>query len=187
MPNMDRPFVVGKRVYLRPMDESDVEGQYLQWVNSQVVYSTLASLHFPTTKSKLVDYIRNNTGRTDSAFFGVMTADQNELIGTAKIGPIEWIDRHAYCALYIGNPDARGKGHGSEVVFLLLKYGFRVLNLRKISAGMIESNTASVRIFEKVGMKPDGRRKEQFFVNGHWEDHILMAMFQSDFFDKYPQ
>jgi ribosomal-protein-alanine N-acetyltransferase len=184
---MDRPFLVGKTIYLRPIDESDVDGDYLQWVNDEIVYSTLGSLHFPTTRARLLDYIRSNSAGNDVAFFGIMTTAENKLIGTAKLGPMQWIDRHAYCALYIGSPDARGKGYGSEVVRLLLRYGFNVLNLRKISAGMVESNVTSMKIFEKVGMKPDGRRKEQFFINGHWEDHILMAMFQSEFAEKYPQ
>jgi ribosomal-protein-alanine N-acetyltransferase len=187
MQNMDRPFLAGKRIYMRPIDTADADGDYLQWVNDEIVYSTLASLHFPTTKAKLLAYIESNSGSSDVAFFGIMTTAENKLIGTAKLGPVQWIDRHAYVALYIGDPAARGKGYGSEVVFLLLKYGFNVLNLRKISAGMVESNSASTRIFEKVGMKHDGRRREQFFVNGRWEDHILMAMFQSEFGEKYPQ
>ncbi|SRR6266566_5594426 len=182
---MERAFVIGKRVFLRPIDEADVDGPYLQWVNSEIVYSTLASLHFPTTRAKLLDYVRSNTARSDVAFFGIMTVDGDKFIGTAKIGPIQWIDRHSYCALFIGDPDFRGKGYGSEVAFLLLKYAFRVLNLHKISAGMVASNSASTKIFEKVGMKIEARLKDEYFINGRWEDHILMATFQSEFFQKY--
>ncbi|PYS56084.1 MAG: hypothetical protein DMG13_00970 [Acidobacteria bacterium] len=183
---MDRAFVIGKRVYLRPIDEADVDSNYLQWVNSEIVYSTLASLHFPTTRAKLLDYVRSNTGRPDVAFFAIMTVDGDKFIGTAKIGPIQWIDRHSYCALLIGDPAFRGKGYGSEVVFLLLKYGFCVLNLHKISAGMVASNRASTRIFEKAGMQVEACLKKEYFIDGKWEDHILMAAFQAEFFQKYP-
>ena len=184
---MDRAFVVGKQIYLRPIDEDDIDSGYLQWVNSEIVYSTLASLYFPTTKAKLQEYIRGNTGRSDVAFFAIVSVDGDKFIGTAKIGPIQWIDRHSYCALLIGDAAARGKGYGSEVAFLLLKYGFRVLNLRKISAGMVASNAGSIKIFEKAGMKVEARLKEEYFINGELQDHVLMAMFQSEFFEKHPQ
>jgi len=145
--------------------------------------TTLESLHFPTTRATLVDYIRTNTGRADVAFFGIMlkNEEQNLFIGTAKIGPVEWIHRHAYVALFIGEAAARSHGYGTEVVRLLLRYGFHVLNLHKISAGIVGSNTASIRLFKKVGMTIEAIRKDQFWVDGRWEDHVLMAMFDTEF------
>src|SRR5256885_812594 len=117
MSSMDRAFLVGDRVYLRPVDESDVDGDYLQWVNSEIVQTTLP-LYFPTTKAKQLEYVRSNTGRSDVAFFAIMARDNNKFIGTVKIGPMQWIERHAFCALLIGDEAARGQGFGSEAVYL---------------------------------------------------------------------
>ena len=30
---IDRPFLMGKKIYLRPFDLDDIEGDYLQWIN----------------------------------------------------------------------------------------------------------------------------------------------------------
>lgn len=182
---MDRAFLIGDRVYLRPMDIEDANGPYLQWVNSPNAYLTLGTLYFPTTKEALQDYIRRQIAHPDTAFFAVMTKSDDRFIGTAKIGPVETVHRHAYIGLFIGEESERGRGYGKEVVVLLLKYGFRQLNLHKISAGANASNVASIRMFEKVGMKVECRRPKQLFVDGVWEDHVMLAIFQEELFKRY--
>jgi ribosomal-protein-alanine N-acetyltransferase len=178
---MDRAFLIGDRVYLRPMDIGDAEGPYLQWVNSPTAYLALGSLYFPTTKAALEAYIKRQTEHPDTAFFAIMTKSDDRFIGTAKIGPVETVHRHAYIGLLIGAETEWGKGYGTETAMLLLKYGFRQLNLHKISAGANGSNGASIKMFEKAGMKVECRRPKQLFVNGVWEDHVILAMFDSEF------
>ena len=152
-------------------------GPYLQWVNSPTAYLTLGSLYYPTTKAGLESYITRQCENPDSSLFAIITKKEERLIGTAKIGPVEAIHRHAYIGLFVGEENERGKGYGREVVELLLAYGFKQLNLHKISAGSNVSNVASIRMFQKVGMKIECRRLNQLFVNGNWEDHIILADF----------
>lgn len=182
---MDRAFLIGDRIYLRPMDIGDADGPYLQWVNSPIAYLTLGTLYYPTTKAALEAYIQRQVENPDTALFAIMTKSDDRFIGTAKIGPVETVHRHAYIGLFIGEESERGRGYGREVVVLLLKYGFRQLNLHKISAGVNESNVASIRMFEKVGMKVECRRPKQLFVNGAWEAHVILAMFNDEFVSRY--
>lgn len=183
---MDRPFLIGDRIYLRPMDLADADGPYLQWVNSPSAYLALGTLYYPTTRAALEAYIKRQIEHPDTAFFAIMTKPDDRFIGTAKIGPVEDVHRHAFIGLFIGDERERGKGCGTEVVVLLLKYGFRQLNLHKISAGVNASNTVSIRMFEKVGMKVECRRPRQLFVDGKWEDHVILAMFDHEFQAGYP-
>jgi len=182
---MDRAFLIGDRIYLRPMDIGDADGPYLQWVNSPTAYLTLGTLYFPTTKAALEAYIKQQMEHPDAAFFAIMTKADDRFIGTAKLGPVEHPHRHVYIGLFIGEESERSKGYGTEVVKLLLQYGFRQLNLHKISAGTNASNVASIRMFEKVGMKVECRRSKQLFVNGAWEDHIILTMFENEFSTRY--
>jgi len=183
---VDRAFLIGEKIYLRPVDIADADGPYLQWVNSPIAYLTLGSAYYPKTKSALEAYIKKQIESPDSAFFAIMTKPDERFIGTAKLGPVEDVHRHAYIGLLIGEESARGKGYGTEVVVLLLKYGFRQLNLHKISTGANASNTASIRMFEKAGMTVDCRRRQQLYVNGVWEDQVILAMLADDFHRIYP-
>jgi RimJ/RimL family protein N-acetyltransferase len=183
---VDRAFLIGEKVYLRPVDISDADGPYLQWINSPIAYLTLGSVYYPKTKSALEAYIKKQIDSPDSAFFAIMTKPDERFIGTAKLGPVEHIHRHAYVGLFIGEESEWRKGYGTEVAVLLLKYGFRQLNLRKISVGANASNTASIRMFEKAGMTVDCRRRQQLYVNGVWEDQVILAMLADDFHRIYP-
>lgn len=42
-------------------------------------------------------------------------------------------------------------------------------------------------MFEKVGMKVECRRPRQLFVDGKWEDHVILAMFLEEFGKLYPE
>ena len=178
---MDRAFLIGDRIYLRPMDMSDADGAYLRWVNSPTAYVALGTLYYPTTKAALEAYIKKQMEHPDTAFFAIVTKADDRFIGTGKIGPVETIHRHAYIGLFIGEENERRKGYGTETARLLLQYGFRQLNLHKISAGASASNLPSIRMFEKIGMTIECRRPEQLFVDGKWEDHVLLAIFEHEF------
>ncbi len=164
------------------MDIGDAADPYLQWVNSPTAYLTLGTLYFPTTKEALESYIKCQVEHPDTAFFAIMTKSDDRFIGTAKIGPVEQIHRHAYIGLCIGEEQDRGKGYGTEVIHVLLKYGFKQLNLHKISTGANESNLSSIRMFEKCGMKVESRRRAQLYVNGQWEEQIIFGMLEEEFF-----
>jgi len=181
---MDRAFLTGNLIYLRPIDIQDADGPYLQWVNSPTAYLTLGTLYYPTTKAGLESYISRQCENPDSSLFAIITKNEEQFIGTAKIGPVEAIHRHAYIGIFIGEETERGKGYGREAVNLLLNYGFCQLNLHKISAGANATNTASIRLFEQVGMKVDCIRGRQLFVNGQWEDQVLLATFGEGYLEK---
>jgi len=46
-----------------------------------------------------------------------------------------------------------GKGFATEAAYACLKYGFEVLNLRKIIGRAMPANMASQRVLEKIGMQ----------------------------------
>ena len=178
---MDRPFLLGEKTYLRPIELSDANGPYLQWINTPDARLYLGSVLFPTSKDALERYIRTNSDRDDAAFFGIMVKTNDQFIGTARLTPIDWRNRYTTIGIFIGEPSARRQGYGSEVIKLLLDYGFNHLNLHKVTAGMPESNQASIRMFEKCGLREECRRKRHLFVNGRWEDHVILSMFQEEY------
>jgi len=66
--DMDRPFLVGEKIYLRPFDVDDIEGDYIQWVNDSEIIGHLASNAFPKTKSELVDFVNDVLNNRDYVF-----------------------------------------------------------------------------------------------------------------------
>ena len=184
---MDRPFLIGKKVYFRPLEPEDVNDEYLQWVNDQDVVLGRIEVHFPVTKEKQIEYVRSQLARNDIAFFAIMEKGTDKFIGTAKIGPINWIHRFTEHAIMIGDKGSWNKGYGGEVIQLLLEYGFRHLNMHKIYAGIISTNQSSIKKNERIGYKIEAVLKEKIYVNGKYADHIIMSMSKNEFLKLYPQ
>jgi len=58
----------------------------------------------------------------------------------------------------------------------VIEFGFEDLALHRISAWCIADNSASVRVLEKVGMRQEGRlRENEYFKRRCW-DTLLYAL-----------
>lgn len=53
-------------------------------------------------------------------------------------------------------PEFWGRGLATEACRASVRFGFEVLELERIIALIIPENVASIRVVEKVGMRPDG-------------------------------
>jgi RimJ/RimL family protein N-acetyltransferase len=76
-----------------------------------------------------------------------------ELMGDADLRGIK--AGRAEFAFMIGDPSAQGKGLGTRFALMLHDFGFRELELRRIYASVSPQNTASLRVFEKLGYVVD--------------------------------
>jgi RimJ/RimL family protein N-acetyltransferase len=57
-------------------------------------------------------------------------------------------------AFLIALPSAQGKGLGTRFAIMVHAFAFRTLELRRLYASVIPANTASLRVFEKLGYAP---------------------------------
>ncbi len=178
---MNRAFLIGREIYLRPMEISDLDGEYLQWVNDPEVRESLHTLRFPTTRSQLMEYIERQNRDVSIIFLAVVHKKTGKHIGNVKIGPIEWVDRRAEYGRLIGDKDCRGKGIGTEMVALILEYGFLMLNLHKMSTSAMANNIASIRSNEKNGLMRSGLRKEHRYYKGQYVDVVEMGILKKDY------
>jgi RimJ/RimL family protein N-acetyltransferase len=61
-------------------------------------------------------------------------------------------------AFMIAAPTAQGKGLGTAFATMIHAFGFRTLDLHRIYASVVPHNTASQRVFEKLGYVVDETR-----------------------------
>ena len=180
-PELDRPYLVGENIYLRALEIEDVDKGYLQWINDHEVIKYLETAHFPKTRSSLIKYVENIENTPNVVFFSIIEKSTGRYIGNAKLGPISWINSNAEYGRMIGAKEAWGKGYGKEVARLLLRYGFEVLGLNKITAGALVDNQASIKSNEKIGLRIEGCLKEQTFHEGKFKDSIRMGITRREY------
>lgn len=116
--------------------------------------------------------------------FSIRKNENNELIGTCQLHSINLLHRTAELQIRIGETDQLEKGFGTDAVKLLLKFGFNELGLNRIFLRVFDSNERAIRVYEKAGMKIEGKLRESLFINGEFINILVLAILKSEFGNK---
>jgi [ribosomal protein S5]-alanine N-acetyltransferase len=81
---------------------------------------------------------------------------------------------------WIGEPFA-GQGIMTAALRVLLPTLFGELNLHRVEAACIPTNSPSIRVLEKCGFTREGLARRYLCINGVWQDHLLYGMLHEDF------
>jgi ribosomal-protein-alanine N-acetyltransferase len=106
---------------------------------------------------------------SDGAMVGGLTL-ANIRRGVAQAGSIGY---------WVGDSYAR-QGYMTAAMRALIPFCFGTLRLHRLEAACIPSNTASVRLLERVGFQREGFARAYLCINGSWQDHLLYARLKDD-------
>ena len=180
---MLHPFIIGEKVYFRGAEEADADGSYLDWVNDGEVTSYLSTLgYIPVSREGLRGYIHSMLQSDCDALFAIHDVKTDEFIGTSHFGPIDWLQRTGTFGIMIGNKKFWGKGYGTEIFFRLTDYGFRRLNLHKISVGALAEQEAAIGDMKRLGYTQEATLREEVFHDGKYVDALKFAILDHEFY-----
>ena len=168
----------GQCVRLCPFGEAEAE-RYLEWVNSGEAASQLGRA-VPVTPLEHRRWYEQAVTRSDAVIFAVYPEEESRYIGNVWLWGIHQVNRSAELRILLGDPQAQGKGYGTDACRVLLDFAFRRLNLHKVYLYVLASNPRARRAFEKVGFRPEGLLRDEFFVDGEYQDVYRMAVLASD-------
>jgi len=77
---------------------------------------------------------------------------------------------------YVLNPHHWGRGIAPEAGRALITFGFTTLHLHRLWADLDPRNTASLRVLEKLGMRPEAHLRENLLVKGEMCDSLIYAV-----------
>ena len=173
---MKYPFIAGNKLYLRPLEKSDLNENYLKWINCPEVTEYMETGTFPTSMEKLEEYYRKMNTSPNHIILAIVDIGTDYHIGNITLNNINWVNRIANIGIMIGNKDYWGKEYGTEAVKLITRYAFTVLNLHKIWASMYEEHKASVKAFDKAGFSIEGCLKNELYQKGRYHNRIIMSI-----------
>jgi RimJ/RimL family protein N-acetyltransferase len=173
---MYHPFLIGELVYLRGLEEQDLDGPYFQWFNDQENDVFTSHAMFPNTPEKMRSFFDNVKQYRNDIVLAIVEKNTDRHIGNVALHKINWINRNAEFAIIIGDKKAQSKGFATEAGRLMIKYAFEKLNLHRLGLGVHEDNKAAIRVYEKLGFEVEGRFKDHFLRNGKYSDTIRMAI-----------
>jgi [ribosomal protein S5]-alanine N-acetyltransferase len=82
-------------------------------------------------------------------------------------------------AIMIGGRATQGRGLGTRFGLMLHAFGYGVLGLERIYISVIPANTASRRLFEKLGYQIDGSPEAREFIDE--ESDLTMSLTRATF------
>ena len=101
------------------------------------------------------------------------------LVGQALLFHVDHLARSAEIGVWLLE-EHRGRGLGRDVVRVLVRYAFRSRNLRRLSLRTLGSNAPALAAYRALGFVEEGRQREAAWVEGGYDDLVLMALLASD-------
>ncbi len=74
------------------------------------------------------------------------------------------------------DPAYWGRGYATEAARAMVSFGFKELSLHRLWAACLAENVGSVRVLEKLGMRPEGHLRQNRRFKGRWWDTLLYGL-----------
>mgnify|MGYP001826889895 CR=1 FL=1 len=170
-------FWLGSQIRLRAFTVDDADYRFAQSLDSVARQVFNLGMELPTTVELQKAYLEKVSGCqqvNNMIVFAIENLD-NELAGVLTMHSID--ERHGKFSFGIlVKRQFRQRGYAEDAVRIVMKYGFRERRFQKSDSACAGDNIASIRLHQKLGFVEEGRRRRQWFYDGHFHDDILWGM-----------
>lgn len=185
MMSNDLPILETPRLFLREVCFDDVEDMY-EYATSPLVgpvagWEPHRSINDTRT---IIQMFRDKKKFGQLGVFAIVLKDENKMIGTVEL--------HTYVRGYkaeLGytiNPQYWGHGYAVEASFVVLRWGFISLGLKRVECTTFVHNYQSKRVCEKLRFTFEGIRKNGYLLyDGTLHDVAAYAMTDNEYFSLY--
>jgi ribosomal-protein-alanine N-acetyltransferase len=169
------------RLLLREITPNDVSGIFSLYSDYNVLRYTDNELHTNLTDSELfINDIQHNFNTEHAICWGITLKPNTEIIGTIRLYHID----RKHCFVSIGNLLAPGywnRGIMTEAQYHIVEFAFNHLNMHRLEAQVFVGNTASIRTFNKLNFTNEGILRENFLIEGIFENSYLFSILKNEF------
>ena len=180
---MNAKFLIGKYVYLRPLEKEDIDMGYYHWINDPDICKFNTHHRFPVTKENLVEFIESLNNTQDKMVFAVTSNKTQQYVGNASIQNINYINRCAEIASIIGIKGHDGLAYTLESYELLIDHAFNNLNLNRIYGGTISPHIVGQKIMELLNFQKEGVRRQAMYKHNQYYDLIEYGLLKEEWIE----
>jgi len=166
------------RLHLRPVNLNDKEAMF-------VYRSDPETNRFLSLVPQSIDDVADFIGKTSKEFDIVSTwfqlviieSESNTLIGDIGIHFLETEPENKQVEIgYTLNKSYRGLGFATEALTEVINQLFLTLNKHRIIASIDPTNTASIRLIERLGFRKEAHFVKSLYFQGQWVDDVVYAI-----------
>lgn len=173
-----KPVITGRNIVLRPVGASDAPTIYAA-LHDPVAHK-LTGTHRTFSFAEVQAHCRMIETAEDRWDYGIMHGGR--LIGEAVLNHVDAANESASFRIAIWEPRRRGRGYGTEATGLLVDFGIRAVGLNRIELEVYAFNSHARRVYEKVGFKLEGTKREALIWQGEKVDAHIMSILRREYF-----
>jgi RimJ/RimL family protein N-acetyltransferase len=177
----------GNLVRLSAYDPEELSKALSRWYRNSEFSRLLNSSLMPMPSPKSINsFIEKEVLEYSPAsyFFSIRTLADDKLIGDLALDVVDWSGRDAFVGLGIGETEYWGKGYGTDVMNVLLRFAFMEINLRRVTLTVFEYNPRAIRSYEKAGFRHEGRERKVLNRDGQRFDIVFMGILREEWMER---
>ncbi|MEM9363273.1 MAG: GNAT family N-acetyltransferase [Bacteroidota bacterium] len=163
----------GTHVNLRALEPADLDFLYV--LENDTSIWEISGTTKPYSKKVLQFYLENaHRDIYEVKQLRLCICDkENVCLGLIDLFDFDPKNARAGMGIVIANPEKRNKGVGAEAISLVCDYVFSTLHLHQVYANILEDNEASINLFNKLGFKTIGTKKEWVRTSEGFKNEIM--------------
>lgn len=173
-------FLENKKVGLRLLEKSDIDGNYANWFNDEIVCRGNSHHRFPISNSELEKYVEYVASSKTSLVLAIIDLNSDIHIGNISLQNIDYIDRNAEIAYIIGEKKYWGGHFATEASKLLISHAFFELGMERIYCATSSNNSRMQGLAEKLNFKKEGIRRKAMYKAGEFHDIIEFGLLKEE-------
>lgn len=175
---MNHPIFTGHLVRLSIFDIENDAPRLVEWGRNSEYQRLLDS--DPAYLWPLKDIKEWFSKEQDQRMFIIRELATDQPIGFVGLDGNNWVAGDAWVGIGIGESACWGRGYGTEAMRLILAYGFRELNLHRVSLSVFEYNPRGYKSYLKAGFREEGRERQWIKRDGRYWDMIYMGILRQE-------
>ena len=118
-------------------------------------------------------------------WFSIRAIADDKLLGDIDLFVYNWLGRDAFVGLGIGEREFWGRGYGTDVMRVILRYAFIEVNLNRVTLSVFEYNPRAIRSYEKAGFRHEGRMRQFLNKEGRRWEMLFMGILREEWMEQY--
>lgn len=171
---MNYPYLTGKTVYLRAMEQDDLE--IVTCINNESNVRIMGDddAPYPLSMKDLETFNdQNNEGKN----FVIVSVIDKKIIGSLAIYAVNHQNLNCELSIVLSEP-FQGKGYGREAMDIIIEFIFHYLPMNKIKVQVFSFNSNAISLYKSLGFEHEGTLKEEIFRFSKFQDLENYALFR---------
>ena len=175
---MQKPTLQGEMIVLRPIRADDADAMWDMLDDAEG--NRLTGTTHVFTHEEVDAWCASREAAQGRYDFAVTANGSDEYRGEIVLHEIDEAVRCAGLRLAM-RPSYRGRGYGTEAIELVLGFAFDGLGLHRVELEALSINTRAMSLYENIGFRIEGRRRDAYRDGAGWCDAVVMSMLEDEY------